>query len=295
MTALRAFVGRRPVLCYYALVFAISWGAMLVVIAGSEFPASTETYDSKFGLVIVALIAGPTFSSLGLTALLRGKAGFKDLLLRLLKWRVGGEWYRWVLLAPAIIAAVVTPLWLISSDYRPGFETSDDPASLLIAGVFAGLGGGLAEEIGWTGFVIPRLKTRLGPLRTGLTVGFLWSAWHLLVNVWACKNLAADEPLALFLPLYVIAAVAQLTVFRVLMVWVYEHTESLLLSVLMHASLIVSTFAILAPDTDGVPWLVWYWAFTALMCAVVLVIALRSRSERTNRARSAASNEAVQA
>jgi hypothetical protein len=60
----------------------------------------------------------------------------------------------------------------------PGVFASDDMVSLLVIGLAAGLMTGLCEELGWTGFVIPRLRLRYGILTTGLIVGMLWGAWH---------------------------------------------------------------------------------------------------------------------
>ncbi len=39
-------------------------------------------------------------------------------------------------------------------------------------------GGGLNEEPGWRGFVVPRLQRTLSPLVAGLIIGLVWSAWH---------------------------------------------------------------------------------------------------------------------
>ena len=37
----------------------------------------------------------------------------------------------------------------------------------------------LGEELGWRGFLLPRLAARQGPLRASLVVGLLWGLWHL--------------------------------------------------------------------------------------------------------------------
>ena len=39
-------------------------------------------------------------------------------------------------------------------------------------------GGGLNEEPGWRGFVVPRLQRSYSPLLTGLIIGVIWSTWH---------------------------------------------------------------------------------------------------------------------
>ena len=103
---------------------------------------------------------------------------------------------------------------------------------------------------------MPAPETRPAPshavFATGLIVGVLWGAWHFLVNFWNSGVISDGLPLALFLILYFLTGVAQLTAYRVLMVWVYDRTESLLIAVLMHASLIVSTMPGLIPATTGI-------------------------------------------
>ena len=70
------------------------------------------------------------------------------------------------------------------ADILPGIFTSTDKASFLLFGIAVGLGAGFFEELGWTGFAVPRLRRRYGVLTTGLIVGVLWGAWHFLVVVW---------------------------------------------------------------------------------------------------------------
>jgi hypothetical protein len=73
-------------------------------------------------------------------------------------------------------------------------------------------------------------------------------------------------------PLYFFAGVAQLTAYRVLMVWIYGRTESLLVATLMHASLIVSTTPILIPATTGTAFLTWFFGLTGMLWVVVVAI-----------------------
>ena len=105
---------------------------------------------------------------------------------------------------------------------------------------------GILEELGWTGFAVPTLLgLGYGVLSTGLIVGVLWGAWHLLGNdIWASVAIAGDLPLVLFVVFRGLSLlVGQLLAYRVLMVWVYERTNgSLLLAILMHASYAASTF-----------------------------------------------------
>lgn len=67
----------------------------------------------------------------------------------------------------------------------------------------------------------------------------------------------------------VAADVVTLTAFRVLMVWVYDRTESLLLATLKHSSYIFTTLFVFAPPTTGVPYLIYSRVFACVLWAVV--------------------------
>jgi uncharacterized protein len=209
-----------------------------------------------------------------LTGLLYGRAGFRDLLTRMTRWRVGARWYAVALLtAPLLITAVLLALTLISPEFLPGILTTSDKAALLLMGIAYALVGGIFEELGWTGFAIPTMRLRYGVFTTGLSVGLLWGAWHLLSNFWGSGTSSGALSLGLFLPV-LLFMVAVLPAYRVLMVWVYERTESLLLVILMHASLIVCWYALAPQGIAGVPFFIYYLVLAAALWVVVAVVAL---------------------
>jgi membrane protease YdiL (CAAX protease family) len=281
MKTIKAFIKRHPVLSYFALTFAISWSGFLLVGGPGLFAGTSWQTDPLFQCAILALLAGPPVAGLLLTGLVQGRAGLRELLVRLLRWRVGARWYTVALLTtPLVMPAVLLALSLTSPVYLPAIVTTGDKATLLLLGIVVGLVGGFVEELGWTGFAIPRL--RYGVLATGLIVGPLWGAWHLLQMWWVGGTSSGALPLALFLPLYFFSAIAQLTAYRVLMVWVYDRTESLLVAMLMHASYIASTLFILSPmPLAGVPFLTYAWVFAAALWLVVAAVALANHGHLT--------------
>ena len=231
MTTTRVFIKRHAVQAYFALTFALSWGGFLLVGGPGLLAGTSWQADPRFMAAVLAMLAGPPVAGILLTVLVSGKAGLRELLSRLLKWRVGGRWYAVALLtAPIIETAVLLALSRISPVFLPAIVTTDDKAALLVSGIAIGLAGGFVEELGWTGFAIPRLTARYGVLGTGLIVGPAWGAWHLLQMWWVGGTSSEALPLALFLPLFFLSAVAKLTAYRVLMVWVYDRTGSLLVA-----------------------------------------------------------------
>src|SRR5215208_8252466 len=183
MNSIKAFIKKHPLLSYFALAFAISWGGVLFVAGGpGGISANSEASEMQVTFLYPVLIVGPSVAGILLTALLYGRAGLSEFRSRLLKWRVGARWYVVALLtAPLSVTAAVLALSLSSSEFVPSILTTSDKTSLLLIGIFAGLMVGIFEELGWTGFAVPTLlKLRYGVLSTGLIVGVLWGAWHLL-------------------------------------------------------------------------------------------------------------------
>ena len=98
----------------------------------------------------------------------------------------------------------------------------------------------------------------------------LWGAWHELVYFWTSGTLSG----ALSLAGYLLDAFLFLTLFRVLMVWVYHRTGSLLVAMFMHASLTASARILIPPGIAGVPLLTFDLVWVAALCVVIAAVAL---------------------
>ncbi len=290
------FVKRHPVLTYYVLTFAISWGGALLAIGGPDgIPATREEFDRLLPLAIPSLLGGPTVAGLLMTGVVDGKAGFRKLLSRLLRWRVGLRWYAVALLtSPLVFAAVHLALLPIFPALTPGILTTSDRGSLLLGGFTAAIMVSVFEETGWTGFAIPRMRLRHGIFATGLIAGLLWGAWHLLMNIlWASDVSRGDLSPALYVTMGgLLMVIGGLPAVRVLIVWLYDQTESLLLAMLVHVSYAACTFIIGAEALaiSGTPLLVYSLAMAAALWAVVGVgaIVIRRQPSRQQLQRQAA-------
>jgi membrane protease YdiL (CAAX protease family) len=201
-------------------------------------------------------------------------------------WRVSARWYAIALLtAPVMMSVTLFALSLVSPAFVPGIFTTDDKVSLLVVGLAVGLSAGVFEEIGWTGFAIPTLRMRYGVVKTGLVVGVLWGAWHLLTNVfWAASASAGDLSLSVFLPASIVGVlVGYLPAFRVLMVWVYDRTGSLLVAMFMHTSLTASLLILNPAAITGMTLLTYSIVLAAVVWAVVAAVAIVNTRQRTRR------------
>jgi membrane protease YdiL (CAAX protease family) len=263
-----AFVGRHAVAAYYALVFTISWGGILLIYGPAGLFNTGATMPVAAGIV---LTSGPAVAGILMTGLVDGKPGLRQLLARLGRWRVGVRWYAVALLTgPLVMCGTVFGLSLASPEFRPGIVTADDTLSLVLLGIAMGLVVGFFEELGWTGFALPRLRQRHGVLATGLMMGLLWGAWHFPMFA-GTTDPEGTVPAALVVAAFLFA---WLPPYRVLMVWVYDRTQSLLIAILMHAPISATAYvlSVASEATSGAellgPVLVYGAAFWVIIAIV---------------------------
>ena len=268
MTSTRVFINRHSLPIYFAMVFIISWGAILILAGPEGIPATTD----QIVVLGMAMLLGPGMASILLIGLCSGWRGFRELLSRLLRWRVGIRWYLVALLtAPLSTAVVLLALSLFSPEFLPGIFISNDKVTLVLMGVVGGLMVGFFEELGWTGFAIPRMRLRYGIFTTGFIVGLLWGAWHFLL-FWENDSFSGVFPLVLLFA----RLLSWLPAYRVLMVWVYNRTESLLVALLMHVSL-VATLTIIDPSLTGGGLLTLILVRAIVLWVIVAVVTLSQR------------------
>ena len=262
---------RRPVLAYYALVFAITWGGMLLVAGPSGIFNSKANPKALGQFIYFAALGGPSVAGITMTGLLHGRAGLRDLLARVLRWRVGVHWYLVALLtAPILMAAIIFALSLTSPAFVPAIVTSDDKVGLVISGIVLGLVVSFFEEIGWTGFATPELLLRHGFVSTGLMMGLVWGAWHYPLF---SGSASGAIPPALYIAVLLFTF---LIPFRILMVWVYRRTRSVLVVMLMHAPLAAGQLILLPSALSNEGAVIFDLVFAVALWALVAAVYVAS-------------------
>ena len=275
--SISVFIKRYQLFIYYILTFTISWGGILFLVGPDGIPGTREEFETLYPVVILALLAGPSVASIIMTWLIDGGAGLRKLFSLALKWRVGIRWYFVALLASPLVFAVISfVLALLFPEFLPGIVTSNDKASLLILGIIAGLIGGFLEELGWTGFVLANLRQHYSVFITGIIMGVLWGAWHLLINFWSSGSSSGTLSMVLLLH-SLFFSIGILPAFRMLMVCVYNHTESLLVATLMHMSLIISNI-LFVPSASGVHLITWSLVLAVALWIINAAVAVVNRS-----------------
>jgi len=164
------------------------------------------------------------------------KGGLRELLGRILIWRVGIHWWAFALFF-AIIPSVAA-LYLFSLFGGPPVDWSGLQPLYTVVPMFVMLtiAAGIGEEFGWRGFLLPRLQTRHNALVSSLMVGVAWATWH--IPLFFIKGTTQYEiqsqggllPAILGYSIFVIVSSIQFT-------WVFNNTKgSVLLAAVLHGA-----------------------------------------------------------
>jgi membrane protease YdiL (CAAX protease family) len=198
-------IRRHPLLAFFVLAFAITWA------------------PTPFGIFMAA---GPLVAALVVTAVVSGRSGLRELGSRMLRWRVGWQWYAAALLIPLAVVlgtgALNVALGAPDSPLRD-LELSSLAlvfALRLVVPVFSPIG----EEPGWRGFALPRFLAGRSPLQATLFLGLIVAVWHVPLVFLAEEDLP---------PIFLLTTVA-VTFFYT---WLFIHTGgSVFMTILAHAA-----------------------------------------------------------
>lgn len=256
---IKDYVRSHPVGSYVCLAFAISWaGSMLT--GGPIFLRGEIVQLHVIWAMGFLMLSGPFVAGLAMTYLVSGRPGLQDLFSRMVRWRVGGRWYAALLIFPILLLAVSLGLsvW-VSPELSPTF---------FAPGIMMGLFAGFVEEVGWMGFAFPMMQSKRSLLNASMYLGFLHALWHILPDF-----LVNYRPFSGYWLPYFVGFFVFVMALRVLIVWVYANTGSLLLAQLIHACS-TGFFGILipiniAPANRAIFYLVY--AFFLLAASLIVV------------------------
>ena len=273
-------IRRFPIISYVLMALLLSYGV------GIGVYILLHTLQAKLGTHLAnvddsVMRSGPTLAGLLICWLTAGAAGAKDLIARVFRWRAPVALY--------LTALGVPPVLTLTGLLLRGDAVELESLALWSAlGTFLGqlaitsIFGGLSEEIGWRGFMLPRLAERYGALTASALVALGWLAWHVPAYLLADKGTA--DP---FLPFAAI-----MLPFCVVFTWLYYRShQSLLLPILLHGSINASYYSLekLLPQVTTAAGFqpAFDWAVTGLWwgaAAVVLVVFRRQLGKLPPRA-----------
>lgn len=270
------FVKRYPGLSLFVLAMILGAATLAPVAVGLAPPAFfqlTALSASAAGIILAAVDGG--------------KSAVRELLRRVLIWRVGLGWWFVALLFPVI--PTIGALYLAALFGRQAVDWADVspvysviPALLLLI-AFAGLG----EEFGWRGFAVPRLQSRHNALITSLIIGAFHSIWHtpLFFVEGGIQHTMAQEvgfvPAFLGYSVFITAVAVQFT-------WLFNNTRgSVLLVAVFHGAINAwnGYIDIYRGQMAGL------YAYTSLMVAVSIIVVIVYGPETLSRRKGGAGKE----
>src|SRR5829696_4604822 len=278
-----SLVKRHPIITFFILTYAITWAIE------SPLVFLTDSVTATQGLVLVILASNvPSAVAIVLTAIVLGRGALRKLLARLLIWRVNPFWYLVVFLGPVALTGGVVLLNTLMGG--PALSLGMTLVGATIFFAFSVVpGSALGEEIGWRGYVLPRLQSRMSALSAALLIAPLWGLWHL--PLWL-----TGDPVKT--PTFYVAFFASVFPMSILLTWVYNSTGgSLLMVVLAHATFnLPITLVIDDLGTRGrVPSLLYFGLLVVAAIVVVMVAGPKhlSRKHRKQEEEQGAAEPAV--
>jgi membrane protease YdiL (CAAX protease family) len=222
---------------FLILSMIISWPVVLLIIAQllPDFKiGDIEAVKNAFGNINMLFSTGPFISAIIVTLIYRGKSGLKELFRKVITWKVSVRWYFWALILPVIPQWIGLFLWAQLTGKELMLPTVTGYLSswvqiALISTVYY-----ITEELGWRGFMLPRILSMHTWIKSSLLVGIIWSIWH--YPFWITSTWTITGSL-----IQVVLMVTASSVFAiglsVILTWIFKNTRgSILLAMLLHGS-----------------------------------------------------------
>ena len=282
---LRRLIVGHPLVAYFVIAFAGTWLVMIpLLLAKNGFGLLPFTIPDLgfYALGAIGALCGPTLAAITVTAAISGKAGVWRFLRRYLQWRVGILWYVFALFGFLLVFLLSVcipvgggPFLAFVRQWQLLFTVFLPTALLVIP--FAALG----EEPGWSGFALPRLQQRYGPVLGTIVLGTLHSFWHLPTGFIVGGPL---YPFALTtFVTFVLTGIAGTFIYT----WIYNHAKgSILIAILIHgaANAVNSVLAFDLPQNphlSGLAHILYYDGWSNVIAfgivALLLIIFTRGR------------------
>jgi len=173
---------------------------------------------------------GPAVGAIVVTLIISGKTGFKELMRKILLFSVHYSYYLFALLFIVFVTVISILIYMLLIDQKieiKGIESWIEFILYFIIILF--LGGPLGEEVGWRGFLQPKLHEKFNPFLASIFIFVIWMIWHIPL-FW----LEGAEQQGSSIISFAILVLCMSFLFT----WLYLNTKgSLMLALLFHTSI----------------------------------------------------------
>lgn len=243
----------------WRFTFLVVW--IIATIAFTLNIITTSKLESPFAIVIYAIVA--LLPAYMVSSAFSKYPGVRKSLSSLVKPKGHFGYYLFALLMAPVIKLLSEP---VSSLVGFGVISAPDHpggiqlivlilTSFLYIFLFAG---GINEEVGWTGFALPRLQRLFSPFTASILLWFFWILWHIPFQIGGFWNSELKSFISAFIGTFFA---------RFIFTWLFNKTEGgILPAMLLHVSANVS-FMVL-PNT---------YVSMIIEAILAIVIIIRSR------------------
>ena len=168
----------KALIAFFVLAYALSWSWGIPMAAAHLVVRRGEGWPTHYPMLL-----GPAIAAVVVTAWTVGRPGVRDLLARIVRWRVPLRWWL-AALSPAAFLGIALIAMLVTGQALPrvaDFGKFSGLPAIGLAGVLLLITfvGALGEETGWRGYALPQLQRRFSPLASSFILAVAWFLWHL--------------------------------------------------------------------------------------------------------------------
>jgi len=203
-----------------------------------------------------------------------GKVGLREFFDRIIKWRIGIQWYLALVGVPLFIYLSTVGLHVLRGGSFPDpFSQVPLSMALPVFLLIMVIGGG-NEEPGWRGYALPKLQTKYNATVSSLILGVVWGFWHLPLFF-----IPGSPQEGVFFPGFLLLIMGR----TFILTWFYNNTKSVFGCIVLHAWFNLSTVYFLMPNTTDPIFvllsLIVLWVVVIVLLAVFGTKRLSRKSE----------------
>jgi len=213
-------------------------------------------------VVPLILIFIPAILAILFTAINEGRKGVGVLLKKIAQWQIGLKWYL-IAFGLALASRFAISVLAILFGWTTKFSLYDwTPLQYLIIGVFTIIGA-VMEELGWRGYVLPKLLTNRSALTSALIIGIPWGILHFGLTFPGQMNDGTSW----------VSTMLFLLGISVILTWLYVETNhGIVAGIIFHAAQNFFVFLNGGMIVAGIFWECWLLTVVTLVIAIAVII-----------------------